>query len=70
MVVVAAVGNGDQAPTTPWPFASYPAALPHVIGVSALVRDGIGARRSPNRDPIFNDIAAPGEDIFSTFPRR
>ena len=26
--------------STPWPFASYPAALPHVIGVSALARDG------------------------------
>ena len=39
-VVVAAVGNGDDAPPTPWPFASYPAALPHVLGVSALGRDG------------------------------
>ena len=35
-LVVAAVGNGDQAPGTPWRFASYPAALPHVLGVSAL----------------------------------
>ena len=26
-VVVAAVGNGDQAPSSPWPYASYPAAL-------------------------------------------
>ena len=34
-VVVAAVGNADQAPTSPWPYASYPAALPHVVGVSA-----------------------------------
>ena len=33
-VLVAAVGNGDQAPKTPWDLASYPAALPHVIGVS------------------------------------
>ena len=32
-VLVAAVGNGDEAPTQPWPYASYPAALPHVIGV-------------------------------------
>ena len=28
VVVVAAVGNADQAPQTPWRFASYPAALP------------------------------------------
>ncbi len=35
-VIVAAVGNSDQAPRTPWRFASYPAALPHVLGVSAL----------------------------------
>jgi Subtilase family len=67
-VVVAAVGNGDQAPRSPWPFASYPAALPHVLGVSALTR----GRSSPafsNRDAVFNDVAAPGEDILSTFPR-
>ena len=30
-VVVAAVGNADEAYTTPWPYASWPAALPHVI---------------------------------------
>jgi hypothetical protein len=67
VLVVAAVGNSDQAPTQPWPYASWPAALPHVLGVSALDRRG----RSPvfsNRDTQFNDIAAPGEDIFSTFP--
>ena len=40
-VVVAAVGNGDQAPSSPWPYASYPAALPHVIGVSALAQNGL-----------------------------
>ncbi len=40
VVVVAAVGNGDQAPSMPWSYASYPAALPHVLGVSALARDG------------------------------
>ena len=39
-VIVAAVGNADQAPQTPWRFASYPAALPHVLGVSALTRSG------------------------------
>jgi hypothetical protein len=68
-VVVAAVGNADQAPRVPWPFASYPAALPHVIGVSALARDGSVPSFS-DRDAVFNDIAAPGQDIFSTLPRR
>jgi subtilisin family serine protease len=67
-VLVAAVGNGDQAPTTPWPYASYPAALPHVLGVSALSRDGSIPAFS-NRDPIYNDLTAPGDDIVSTFPR-
>jgi hypothetical protein len=68
VVVVAAVGNGDQAPASPWRYASYPAALPHVLGVSALTRTGNSPSFS-NRDPIYNDIAAPGEDILSTFPR-
>ena len=68
-VVVAAVGNADQAPSAPWRFASYPAALPHVLGVSALARSGASPSFS-NRDAIYNDLAAPGEDIFSTFPRR
>jgi hypothetical protein len=67
-VLVAAVGNGDQAPSQPWPFASYPAALPHVLGVSAVARDGSVPAFS-NRDPVFNDLAAPGQDIFSTLPR-
>ncbi|HKH31981.1 MAG TPA: S8 family serine peptidase [Gaiellaceae bacterium] len=68
VVVVAAVGNGDQAPAMPWRYASYPAALPHVIGVSALARDGSVPAFS-NRDDRYNDIAAPGVDIFSTLPR-
>jgi Subtilase family len=68
VVVVAAVGNGDQAPAMPWTHASYPAALPHVIGVSALARDGSVPAFS-NRDEIYNDIAAPGTEIFSTLPR-
>jgi subtilisin family serine protease len=67
-VVVAAVGNADQAPSSPWNYASYPAALPHVIGVSALARDGSIPSFS-NRDAVYNDIAAPGEEIVSTFPR-
>jgi subtilisin family serine protease len=68
VVVVAAVGNSDQAPEIPWHFASYPAALPHVIGVSALAQDGSIPSFS-NRDSIYNDIAAPGDAILSTFPR-
>ncbi|MDE3191380.1 MAG: S8 family serine peptidase [Acidobacteriota bacterium] len=67
-VLVAAVGNGDEAPSQPWPYASYPAALPHVIGVSALTRSGNVPDYS-NRDPVFNDMSAPGSSIFSTFPR-
>jgi subtilisin family serine protease len=68
VVVVAAVGNSELAPDKPWPYASYPAALPHVLGVSALERDGSVPMFS-NRDPIYNDIAAPGDDLFSTIPR-
>jgi serine protease len=67
-VVVAAVGNSDQAPRSPWRFASYPAALAHVLGVSALTHTGASPAFS-NRDAVYNDVAAPGEDILSTFPR-
>ena len=68
VVVVAAVGNGDSAPRQPWPYATYPAALPHVLGVSALGRNGSSPAFS-NRDKIYNDIAAPGQGIVSTLPR-
>jgi len=68
VVVVAAVGNSDFAPRIPWPYASYPAALPHVLGVSALGRDGTSPRFS-NRDRVYNDIAAPGQGVVSTLPR-
>ena len=68
VVVVAAVGNADEAPERPWAYASYPAALPHVLGVSALGRDGAVPAFS-NRDKIYNDVAAPGQEIVSTFPR-
>ncbi len=67
-LVVAAVGNGDDSPDVPWDFASYPAALPHVIGVSAYAPDGAVPAFS-NRDRIYNDLAAPGAAMFSTFPR-
>jgi hypothetical protein len=68
VLVVAAVGNADTAPQEPWTFAGYPAALPHVLGVSAIARDGSVPSFS-NRDEHYNDIAAPGEGIFSTLPR-
>jgi subtilisin family serine protease len=67
-VVVAAVGNADEAYATPWPYASWPAALPHVIGVAALTKSG-NVPDFSDEDPIFVDIAAPGVDIFSTFPK-
>ena len=66
-VVVAAVGNGDEAFSEPWPYASYPAALPHVLGVSALTRTG-NVPDFSNRDAVYNDISAPGSGIFSTVP--
>jgi subtilisin family serine protease len=66
-LIVAAVGNGDEAPAEPWPFADYPAALPHVMGVSALTHSG-NVPDFSDRDAIFNDISAPGDGIFSTFP--
>ena len=68
VVVVAAVGNGPQSPATPWRFAHYPAALPHVIGVSAIRRNGSVPDYS-NRDAVYNDLTAPGDAMFSTVPR-
>jgi subtilisin family serine protease len=68
VVLVAAVGNADEAPQSPWPFASYPAALPHVLGVSALTPSG-NVPQFSNRDRIYNDISAPGQEIYSTLPR-
>ena len=58
-LLVAAVGNGDEAFSQPWPYASYPAALPHVIGVGALTRTGNVPDYS-NRDPVFNDLVSAG----------
>ncbi len=67
VLVVAAVGNSDQAPRSPWNFAGYPAALNHVVGVSALEPSGAVAEFS-NRDAFYNDLAAPGAEIYSTLP--
>jgi subtilisin family serine protease len=68
VLVVASVGNGDDAPTTPWPYANYPAALPHVLGVAAYARSGDVPKFS-NRDDVYVDLAAPGQDMLSLFPR-
>ena len=67
-VLVAAIGNGDDAPRIPWFYGSYPAALPHVIGVSALSPSG-NVPTFSNRDLIYNDMSAPGQEIYSTLPR-
>ena len=65
---MAAVGNADEAYATPWPYASWPSALPHVIGVGALARS-CDVPDFSDQDPTFVDLAAPGVGIFSTFPR-
>jgi hypothetical protein len=67
-LVVAAVGNNKYAPVKPWKYASYPSALPHVLGVGSYGRSGDVSNFS-NQDPIFVDLVAPGEDMFSLFPR-
>jgi subtilisin family serine protease len=67
VVVVAAVGNSDFAPASPWSFASYPAALPHVLGVSSFDQKGAVPKFS-NRDRVYDDVAAPGQDILSILP--
>lgn len=66
-LVVAAAGNADEADALTWPYADYPAALPHVIGVAALDRTG-NVPAFSDSDPRYVDLAAPGVDTFSTFP--
>ena len=65
-VVVAAVGNSAIGHAS-GKSASYPAALPHVLGVSATNDTG---RIPTSRTAIdLNDIAAPGLEILSLLPR-
>ena len=64
-VVVAAVGNSVSGTGL---YASWPAALRHVIGVSS-VNQKLAWSTFSNTDPVFNDIAAPGEGIITTVPR-
>jgi hypothetical protein len=68
ILVVAAVGNNRFAPVKPWKYASYPAALPHVVGVGSYGRNGDVSTFS-NQDPVYVDLSAPGEDMFSLLPR-
>jgi len=68
VLVVAAVGNGQGAPIKPWPHASYPAALSHVLGVASYGHSG-NVPSFSNRDDVYVDLATPGEDIFSLLPK-
>jgi subtilisin family serine protease len=65
VVVVAAVGNSMIGTGA---YASWPAALRHVIGVSA-VDSRLAWASFSNTDPVFNDLAAPGVGIITTVPR-
>ncbi len=65
VLVVAPTGNCADA--CPYNFASYPAALEHVLAVSAFAPNGTTPGFS-NRDARRNDLSAPGIGIVSTFP--
>jgi subtilisin family serine protease len=67
-VVVVAAGGNCSAFTCPERYASWPAALPHVVGVGALTPSGTTPSFS-NRDRVHIDLAAPGTDIVSLFPQ-
>jgi thermitase len=59
-LIVAAAGNSDSTKPV------YPAAYPHVIGVSATDKNDNLAKWSNRGDWV--SIAAPGVDIYSTLP--
>jgi subtilisin family serine protease len=67
-LVVASVGNNPYLDGGSWPFAGYPAALPHVLGVGSFGRTGDVSSFS-NHDDLYVDLVAPGEDMFSLLPR-
>jgi subtilisin family serine protease len=67
-LVVASVGNNPYPEAGIWHFAGYPAALPHVLGVGSFGKTGDVSAFS-NRDDLYVDLAAPGEDMFSLLPR-
>ena len=64
VVIVAAVGNSDEAPSSPWNYASYPAALPHVIGVSALTQTGDVAGLLEPRSDLQRHLRARRRDLL------
>ena len=68
VLVVAAAGNCARF-RCPEPYASWPAALPHVLGVGALRPDGQTPSFS-NRDRLHVDLAAPGTQMHSTYPAK
>ena len=81
VVVVSAVGNGDDSPAKPWNFADWPSALPHVIGVGALREDGsVPAVLEPRpalrrhgrarRGRLLDDPAQPDRQRRSSAARR
>ncbi|PJE94962.1 type VII secretion-associated serine protease mycosin [Streptomyces carminius] len=61
-VVVASAGNGGEDGDR----ASYPAAYPGVIAVTAVDRTGARAPFSTRR--WYATVAAPGEDVVITYP--
>ncbi len=67
-LVVASVGNNPYPGVRSWRFAAYPAALDHVVGVGSYGRTGDVSDFS-NHDDVHVDLVAPGEDVFSLFPR-
>ena len=67
-VVVAAVGNSDQAPESPWKYASYPAALPHVLGSERAERLGHPVLLEPRPHLRRHRGAGPEDPLI--FPAR
>jgi hypothetical protein len=67
-LVVASVGNNPYPGIRSWPFASFPAALDHVLGVGSYGHAGDVSDFS-NRDDTYVDLVSPGEDMFSLLPR-
>ena len=63
-----AVGNGPTS-RTPWSFADWPVVAAARDRRRRAARGRVGAGLFSNRDPLFVDLAAPGEGVFSTIPR-
>ncbi len=67
-LVIASAGNNPYPAMRSWRFASYPAALDHVVGVGSYGRSGDVSDFS-NHDDQYLDLVAPGEGVFSLLPR-